>query len=199
LRVIEEGTFIPVGGTETRKVDVRIISATNKNLKELVNQGRFREDLYYRLNVIRITLPPLRERKEDIPLLIEHFLKTLPCATEKKIESIKPEAMKVIMDYHWPGNVRELQNVLERAIALTNSNYLAFDDLPEEIKQREKLPLSNRFDILKPFEEVKKEYIIRLLTETKGNITEAVRLSGLSSAGFYKLLKTYGISPHTFR
>ena len=202
LRVLQEGTFFPVGATEPRKVDVRIISATNKNLKELLAKGAFREDLYYRLNVIKITLPPLRERKEDIPLLIDHFIKTSRSAKKEEVIGVKENALKALMDYHWPGNIRELQNVIERAIALANSTYITPEDLPEEIVKKAK-ELSPPIDIHKPYEEMKKdilnsfqkEYLSKLMSETKGNISKASRLAGLSRISFYELLKKHHLMP----
>jgi transcriptional regulator with PAS, ATPase and Fis domain len=129
LRVLQEGAFLPVGATQPHKVNVKIFSATNKDLKELVSKGRFRQDLFYRLNVIKISVPPLRERKEDIPLLVEHFIRISRDSERKKIDGIKSDALKVLLEYHWPGNVRELQNIIERAISLTESNYITAEKL----------------------------------------------------------------------
>jgi DNA-binding NtrC family response regulator len=201
LRVLQEGIFLPVGATEPRKADCRIISATNKNLKELVNQGKIREDLYYRINVIKVTLPPLRDRKDDIPLLINHFLKTSPAATEKKIQGIRPEAMKILLNYPWPGNIRELQNVLGRAISLTSAKYITIDDLPEEvIKKMDQIP---QVSLTKSLEdgtkEFQKKYLSQLLSETQGDIDKAYRLVGTSRATFYNLLKKYHLKPGDFR
>jgi transcriptional regulator with PAS, ATPase and Fis domain len=206
LRVLQEGTFLPVGAVEPRKVDVRVISATNKNLKELVEKGAFREDLYYRLNVVRIFLPPLRERKEDIPLLVEHFLKIMVQKLNKQVKGISQDAMKILMDYHWPGNIRELQNVLERALLLSTSEYLQPSDLPVEILRvkRKDIPLT---DIRKPYYKARrdilsffqKEYIKRVLSETKGNVTVAARLAGLSRSGLEKLIKALKINPKDYK
>lgn len=135
LRVLQEHEFERLGGTKTIKVDVRLIAATNKNLEELVKQNAFREDLYYRLHVIEIYLPPLRERREDIPLLVEHFLQRYSRENGKRLKSVAPEAMDALMQYHWPGNVRELENAIERAVVLAESDteLLTSDLLPPAI------------------------------------------------------------------
>jgi transcriptional regulator with PAS, ATPase and Fis domain len=203
LRVLQEGTFIPVGGTEMRKVDVRIISATNKNLKELINQGKFREDLYYRINVIKTLLPPLRQRKEDIPLLINHFIKMNPDAAKKNITRVRNDAMKILMDYHWHGNIRELQNIVDRAIYLASSKYITPEDLPEEIIKRESLITLGTIGLKKPYEEAtkgfQKEYLSHLLTETNGKVTEAARLAGMNRSAFQKLIKRHHLKSSDFK
>jgi transcriptional regulator with PAS, ATPase and Fis domain len=202
LRVLQEGTFIPVGGTELRKVDVRIISATNKNLKDLVLQGKFREDIYYRLNVVRLLLPPLRERREDIPLLIEHFIRKSETASKKKITGIKPDALKVLLNYHWHGNIRELRNVLERAISLTGSKYITLADMPDDIiKRNRQITLSSEAiesyqDAQKSFQ---KEYLSHILTVTKGKVIEAAQIAGMNRSAFQKLLKRHSIKSSDFK
>src|SRR6266478_6110295 len=135
LRVIQEREFMRLGGTETIKVDVRILAATNADLRKLVQENRFREDLYYRLNVIALPLPPLRERKEDIPLLLDHFLKKFTHENGRKELRFAPEAMKMLMDYDWPGNVRELENAVERAVVLSTTDVLEAALLPEQLSQ----------------------------------------------------------------
>ena len=142
LRVIQEREFMPVGSTETVKVDVRIIAATNADLKKSVEEGKFREDLYYRLNVINLALPPLRERKEDVPLLVDHFLTKYSRENEKFLDSdgksllrLEPDAMQLLMDYNWPGNVRELENAIERAVVLASQTLVPADVLPDSILQ----------------------------------------------------------------
>jgi transcriptional regulator with PAS, ATPase and Fis domain len=222
LRVLQEGIFLPVGATEPRKADVRIISATNKNLKELVSQGKIREDLYYRINVIKVTLPPLRNRKDDIPLLIDHFLKTFPAAAEKNlpdpsergsvradgqagIQGIRTEAMKMLLNYSWPGNIRELQNVLQRAISLAGSRHITPEDLPEElIKKREILPsidIHRHYEVAKKniLDSFQKEYFSKILVETQGNIREAARQSGISRTALKSLLKKHHLRAGDFK
>ena len=144
LRVIQEREFMPVGSTETIKVDVRIVAATNADLKRLVEEGKFREDLYYRLNVINLTLPPLRDRKEDIPRLVEHFFTKYCRENEKFLESterddstlqVRADAMQFLMDHNWPGNVRELENAVERAVVLASTPSVPVDVLPDSILQ----------------------------------------------------------------
>ena len=140
LRVIQEREFMPLGSTETIKVDVRIVAATNADLKKLVEEGKFREDLYYRLNVINLALPPLRERKEDIPALVDHFFTKYCRENEKFLDehgrsrlSFEPDAMQILMDHAWPGNVRELENVVERAVVLASQPSVPVDVLPEHL------------------------------------------------------------------
>src|SRR5262249_51083831 len=146
LRVIQEREFMRLGGIETIKVDTRIITATNVDLRKLVEEGRFREDLFYRLNVINIQLPPLRERKEDIPSLVEFFTKKYCDENGKPTYRFSSEALKVLMDYHWPGNVRELENVVERAVVLAQDEIIGRDLLPEAITTP-----STRFSSLSSF------------------------------------------------
>src|SRR5246127_2625977 len=137
LRVIQEREFMRLGGTEQLKVDVRIVAASNEDLKKLVKEGRFREDLYHRLNVIHLTLPPLRERREDIPMLLAHFLERFCTENTKPLRSFTPSAMKLLMDYDWPGNVRELENVVERAVVLSTQERVDVDLLPDSIRSKE--------------------------------------------------------------
>jgi transcriptional regulator with PAS, ATPase and Fis domain len=136
LRVLQEKKFERVGGTKTIHVDVRIIAATNKNLTAAINKGKFREDLYYRLNVIPMKVPPLKQRKSDIPLLIDHFLKKFQKGAEKKITGFSPEVMDAMLKYDWPGNVRELENVIKRLTILCDDEVVTVDDLPEHIPHK---------------------------------------------------------------
>jgi len=129
LRVLQEREFERLGGTKTLKVDVRVIAATNQDLRAALEQGTFREDLYYRLNVVPISIPPLREHKEDIPYLVDHFLARLARESAKPITSITPAAMRLLMDFHWPGNIRELENIIERAVALSSGTMLDVGDI----------------------------------------------------------------------
>jgi two-component system response regulator PilR (NtrC family) len=133
LRVIQEREFMRLGATDTQKSDVRILAATNVDLKQLVGQGRFREDLYYRLCVIRIALPPLRDRKEDLPLLAEHFLRFYAAENAKGVRTIEPEALKALFQHQWPGNVRELENAIERSVVLSSADAITTDLLPESV------------------------------------------------------------------
>jgi two-component system response regulator PilR (NtrC family) len=191
LRVLENGTFRRIGGTTDIRVDVRIISATNKDLKDEIAGGRFREDLYYRLNVIPINLPPLRERKEDIPLLIDHFLRK----TSPDPKRISPEAMKLLIDYPWKGNVRELENIIERSALLTDKEEIAPDDLPAEISGYSSFELTAEgIDIDKIIGALEKKYLIKALEKTHGVKTDAAKLLKLSFRSFRHRLHKYEIS-----
>lgn len=198
LRVLENGTFRRVGGTNDIKVDVRIISATNKDLKEEIEAGRFREDLYYRLNVVPLKIPPLRERKEDIPLLVNHFLKKLSVSSKK----VTPEAMKIMIDYHWKGNVRELENVIERIILLSDKDEITPADLPSEIKTHpaekkdtKEIPelTEKGIDVEKVMEDIEKKYLLEALERAGGVKMEAAKLLNLSFRSFRHRLQKYGI------
>ncbi len=195
LRVLQEKEFKPVGGERTQKVDVRVIAATNKDLKKEVDEGRFREDLYYRIQVIPLDLPPLRERKEDIPLLVEHFLKKCCLKLGKEIAGISPEALQRMMLYDWPGNVRELENKIEYAVAMTRGSRIAVEDIlfPGMTPELE----------IKGFGEAKdafeKEYLRKLLNTTKGNFKKAAGLAKSQRSHLYYLMKKYGLKPSDFR
>lgn len=182
LRAIEEKEIQRVGGTGIIKVDVRIISATNIDLKKAVEEGKFREDLYYRLNVIPVFLPPLRERKEDIPVLIEHFLKTYNQQFRKKIKGFSPLAMEYLLSYHWPGNVRELRNIVERLVALEKDETIGQERLPLDIlleykKEKKLLPEEMSFKIAR--REFERQFILGILEKTNWNQSEAARLLGV--------------------
>jgi len=189
LRVLQEQEFERVGGTNTIKVDVRVIAATNKDLEKEVAEGRFREDLYYRLNVVSVFLPPLRERKEDIPLLVEHFLAKLNKTMNKEVKEIVPEAWSLLKKYHWPGNVRELENALERAVVLTNGSLLHCNVLPQAVCRQQSAKISES----KPtsLREAEKQLIIQTLEETEGNRTKTAKILGISLQTLQYKLKEY--------
>jgi two-component system response regulator PilR (NtrC family) len=195
LRVLENGSFRRVGGTADIKVDVRVISATNKDVKEEIASGRFREDLFYRLNVVPIHIPPLRERKEDIPLLVEHFLRKISNQSRK----ITPEAMKILMGYPWKGNVRELENVIERTALLTEKEEITPAELPNEIAgyadEAKEIPeLSEEgIDIDKIIGDIEKRYLLRALEKSGGVKKEAAKLLNLSFRSFRHRLSKYNI------
>jgi len=188
LRVLEEKEFTRVGGNELIKVDVRVVSATNRDLKEAVANGQFREDLYYRLNVVTIELPPLRERREDIPLLAEHFLKKLALENQKKVAGFSPEATEFLLRYDWPGNVRELENAIERAVILAKSSLIESADLPHQ-------SLSLAYSALpgKNLKEMEKNHIWGVLSETRGNYSEAARILGITRMTLYNKVRDYGL------
>ncbi|MCX7765351.1 MAG: sigma-54 dependent transcriptional regulator [Candidatus Sumerlaeia bacterium] len=196
LRVIELQEFDRVGGTRTIKVDVRIITATNKNLKDLVQQGKFREDLYYRLNVIQINVPPLRERREDIPLLVNAFIKEFAEQNKKPALAISPKAMAALQNYSWPGNVRQLRNVIEAAVIMCNADEIQPRHLPEEIRQAEESALEEdiiRLKIGTPLSETEKEVIKATLQKVNGNKAKAARLLGIGRKTLYRKMTEYGI------
>lgn len=194
LRVLENREIKPVGGVKTRSIDVRFITATNQDLEKLIREGRFREDLYYRLNVIPIYLPPLRERVEDIPLLAGHFLAIHSRRTRKKVEGIDADAMELLMRYDWPGNVRELENVIERAVALTESDRITRRDLVGPVLQTEPPPLdSDGIDLDKHLEEVERLYVLRALRTTGWNLTRAAELLKIPLRSMRYRIKKLGI------
>jgi transcriptional regulator with PAS, ATPase and Fis domain len=188
LRFLQEGSFEKVGGEKTSSVNVRIISATNKDLKKEVQRGNFREDLYYRLNVIPIAVPPLRERKNDIPLLVEHFLGQLPGKNENEKPGISDDAMAMMMDYRWPGNVRELQNAVQFSIVRCRGGVIQPDDLPIELKE---------FIVEKPrrgpSRKLDAAMVKAALAKTGGNKAKAAKHLGVGRATLYRFL---GSHPH---
>ncbi len=179
------------------KVDVRVIAATNKNLIQAIESGRFREDLYYRLNVVTLNVPLLRERNEDIPLLAQHFLATFAEKNRKQIKGFTPQAMDQLLKYDWPGNVRELMNAVERAVVLSRSEYLDEQDLPLVIKDalsvEEKSPSRDAVPADLPLEDVEKATILKTLESTDGNKSEAARRLGITRKTLHKKLKKYGM------
>ncbi len=188
LRVLQEGEYEPVGG-DTQKADVRIVAATNKDLKAEVSAGRFREDLYYRLNVIALTSPPLRTRREDIPLLVDHFLGVYGQKNKKPRLGVAPEAMRKMLDYTWPGNVRELENVVERAVVLSRSDKLMLDDLPDTVRDAEPSePSTITFSVGTPLDEVELRLIRETLRHARGDKSVAAQLLGISTRTIYRKL-----------
>jgi DNA-binding NtrC family response regulator len=188
LRVLEERRFCRVGGTEPVDVDVRIIAATNRDLEKAVAEGTFREDLYYRLNVIRVTLPPLRERPEDIPLLVEHLLERLGIETGKKAEGVSAQAMERLMTHSWPGNVRELRNVLERGLVVATGLVLQAADLG--LSRASGFPAEGRPPTL---DEVERRYVEEVLHRALGNVSLAARILDIDRVTLYNKIKKYGL------
>jgi DNA-binding NtrC family response regulator len=192
LRFLQESEFERVGGTKTLKVDVRIISATNKDLEKLVESETFREDLFYRLKVVSMEVPPLRERKEDIPLIVKYHLNKFEEIHNKKIEGISSEAMKVIKSYNWPGNIRELMNCIESSIVMTVNNEVNVDSLPPFLLNKSiKHTSGNEPDNLF---ELEKKAVIDALNKTGGNKTEAAKNLGIGLRTLYRKLELYGLS-----
>ena len=198
LRAIQEREVVPVGGTTPVNVDVRIIAATNRDLSQEVRAGRFREDLYYRLNVIHIKIPPLKERCEDIPLLVEHFLERLGERQGRTLSSIAPEVMKRLMAYDYPGNVRELENIVERAVALAEGDYFSVDLLPDNVLKAPAAriqvaeTLSKGQDLDSLLEDYERRLIESALDQTAGNRTRAAEILGVSFRSLRYRLKKYG-------
>jgi two-component system, NtrC family, response regulator AtoC len=192
LRVVQEHEVRRVGGTESGKVDVRIISATNKNLGTLVSQERFREDLFYRLSVVTIAVPPLRERREDIPRLANHFLRRFATANGRGVTHICPAALASLVSYDWPGNVRELEHVVERAVALTANDVLQSDDLPPKLG-RDDLPEGPTSDSSLSLRGVVTRHVRSVLKQARWNKKLAAQLLGIHRRTLYRLTKRYGI------
>ena len=190
LRVLEEKEFTRVGGNEPIRVDVRLITATNKDMKKAIAAGQFREDLYYRLNVVSIELPPLRERGEDVPLLAEYFLRKFARENQKKTAGFSPEANSFLLKYDWPGNVRELENAIERAVILTKNSYVEVEDLAQE----NLLTARRQVTSGKKLSELEKNHIVQVLIETGGNCSEAARILGISRMTLYNKIKAYGLN-----
>ncbi len=188
LRVLQEGEYEPVGG-DTVRADVRVVAATNKDLRAEVAAGRFREDLFYRLNVIAVTAPPLRTRREDIPLLVDHFLGVY-CAKNNRARLEAPrEVLAVLSDYSWPGNVRELENVIERAAVLCRNDKLTVDDLPEAVREGEASePSTITFSVGTPLDEVERRLIRETLRHARGDKSVAAQLLGISTRTIYRKL-----------
>jgi two-component system response regulator PilR (NtrC family) len=203
LRTLQDKTFMRVGGTEEIKVDIRLIAATNKDLGKAAEEGKFREDLYYRLNVIPIPMPPLRERKEDIPLLASHFLDKYSRQTGKKILGLSYGAQALLSSYHWPGNVRELENAMERAVALESGEHISVPSIAKELSMPEEAlvcpvgeaetPLTLPLDLENHLAEIEKKYLLEALEKTQGVQKEAAKLLNLSFRSFRHRLQKHKI------
>lgn len=192
LRVLQDGEIRAVGGSETKKVNVRIIAATHHSLIALVSKGLFREDLYYRLKVINIELPPLRERVEDIPELVVHFLAKYAKKNNKPIPSLSKSALSKLTSYHWPGNVRELENTIERTVALSNSNNIDVEDLPCELNQNFAVKVHSPITPTS-LEELEKNHILKVLEQVQYNKTRAAEILKIDRATLYRKAQKYGL------
>jgi two-component system response regulator HydG len=195
LRVLQERRVRPVGGEEEIPFDARLIAATNRDLETEVEDGRFRPDLYYRINVVHIEVPPLRSRQGDILLLAQHFLRRHADRSKKEVAGISRPAAQKLLDYDWPGNVRELENCLERAVALTRMSEIGVDDLPERIRehQSKKLEVSDDPQEMITLEEMERRYVRRVLAACRGNKTQAAKTLGLDRRTLYRRLESLGI------
>ncbi|HSB77150.1 MAG TPA: sigma-54 dependent transcriptional regulator [Candidatus Methylomirabilis sp.] len=192
LRVLELQEVRPIGANEPIRIDVRLIAATNKDLSVEVREGRFREDLFYRLNVVRIELPPLRERREDIPVLAHHFLRKYAARNGKAVDAIAPEAMALLEAHTWPGNVRELENAIERAIAVSGHSVLLPDDLPLHLASSHKQSAVVTGDLVS-LDELTRQHLVRVLVSTGGNKKRAAEILGVDRRTLYRMLARYAI------
>jgi two-component system, NtrC family, nitrogen regulation response regulator NtrX len=197
LRVIEDQRFEPVGSASSIQVDARVVASTNKNLEDEIERGNFREDLFYRLNVIPFYVPPLRERIEDVPLLADHFLKEFTTAYGRKPKELTPEAYRVLQEYSWPGNVRELRNLMERIVIMNPQVRVDARHIPLNPSRRAAADrTTDRSGSLQEVREAaEREYILRKLEETRGNVTRAAELLGLERSNLYRKMKALGIAP----
>ncbi|WP_242342027.1 sigma-54-dependent transcriptional regulator [Anaeromyxobacter terrae] len=206
-RALQEKEIRRVGESTPVKIDVRIIAATHRDLREEVRAGRFREDLFYRLNVIAVTLPPLRDRAEDVPLLAAHFLEKHARALRRRIEAIEPEALVRLAGHGWPGNVRELENTIERAVAVAGGDRITLADLPPEIASTPAVAtpagalaaLPYRDAVAGARDRVTREYLVALLTEFEGNVTRAAERAGLERESLHRLLRKHGLRSEDFK
>ncbi len=200
LRVMQDQEVRRVGSTTSTRVDVRIIAATNRDLEQLVKEGKFRDDLFYRLKVVPITLPSLVDRREDIPMLVHHFLQKCAAGMQHAVRGVLPETMALLTQYRWPGNVRELENAIERAVSLSHGPLLTPEDLPEVIRQHATNDADARLsqvdqldEVSLTLEEVEKRHLIRVLKETKGNKVKAAKILGIDRRTLYRMAERFGL------
>jgi two-component system, NtrC family, response regulator AtoC len=204
LRVLQEHEIRRVGGKDWLPVDVRVVAATNQNLAEAVAKGNFRQDLYYRLDVIAIHLPPLRERADDIPLLAQHFLRYYGQESGKPVTAFSDEAMELLCSYPWPGNIRELENAIEQAVALSYQPMLTPEDLPHDVREQREARIASLapentqfvFPDTPSLEEVKKRYVLHVLQLTGGNVSATARILNVDRRSLYRMLARYKIEPY---
>jgi transcriptional regulator with PAS, ATPase and Fis domain len=202
LRLLQERSFMRVGGTQKIEVDVRFVAATNRDIMQEVREGRFREDLYYRLNVVTITIPPLRERTEDIPLLAKYFLEKYCHRNEKIFVDFNPEVLACLMNYDWPGNVRELENVIERVVVLNNDTQVKVKHLPPHMQnirkraadfQKDGAALLGSGQAIIPLDLIEKYAIEAALQKCVGNVSEAAKKLKIGQATLYRKIRQYGL------
>lgn len=196
LRVLQEHKIRPVGASTDQSVDVRVIAATHKDLETMIQEQDFREDLFYRLNVVTLTLPPLRERKEDVPLLAEHFLERIANRSGSEKKQFSPEALQLLMAYEWPGNIRQLQNLIEKSVALSAGDMIPASLIEDSLCESKADELLSLSDAKKAFE---REYLLKALSLANGNAAEAAVMVKRNRSDFYKLLKKHHIDPLNFK
>jgi len=194
LRVLQEQQVRPVGGNQWRRIDVRVLAATNRDLQSAVAKGQFREDLYYRINVFTIPLPPLRERREDIPLLVEHLIRRAARESGKLVTGMSQEALELLSRYDWPGNVRELAHVIERSVVLAHRETIGLDELPHEVRYPATARPTDMLGDRPTLEELKRRYIHRVVEESGGNISRAAAILGVDRRSLYRMLQRYGMA-----
>jgi transcriptional regulator with PAS, ATPase and Fis domain len=192
LRVLQEKEVMKVGSTERTKIDVRMIAATNEDLEANVKNGKFREDLFYRLYVFPIFLPDLKDRRDDIPLLAHHFLDLYTKENQKQVKGISTEAMNLLLEYHWPGNVRELENAIERAVIMADRDYLTPNDFPQNIREGFSDLIKRGAKDRKSLDEIKAEYIAEILKEASGNKKTAAEILKVNPRTLYRFEKKIG-------
>jgi transcriptional regulator with PAS, ATPase and Fis domain len=193
LRVIQEREIIRVGGTDVIKVDVRLVAATNRNIQDAIRDGAFRQDLYFRLNVVSLRIPPLSERREDIPLLSYYFLKKFAVIMKKEVVEISADVMSLLMNYDFPGNVRELENIIERGVALATGKSIELAHLPEDLRELNIRTFRKKEGRIPSLEEQEIAYIKWVLNEVGGNRTTASQLLGIDRVSLWRKLKKYGL------
>lgn len=194
LRALQEKEIRPLGSTETQKIDVRIISATNQDLKDKIEKKTFREDLYYRLDTMQINLPPLRERREDIPLLVEHFIPKFSAVQNNKIKGISTTSMKLLMHYSMPGNIRELENMIERAVLLAKGDVILPEDLMFSKDEARSIPFAAWADNRRTLDDIEREYILEVLHSVSGNRSETAHVLGIGRKTLYNKLAKFGLA-----
>ncbi|HEX7232360.1 MAG TPA: sigma-54 dependent transcriptional regulator [Candidatus Binatia bacterium] len=193
LRVLEDKEVRPLGANQGEKVDARVLSASNRNLEELVRSDKFRRDLYYRLNVIRIELPPLRERGDDVPILLQHFVEKFAAGAKRQVDGIEPEALAALKNYDWPGNIRELEHAIERAVFLGTGSRIGLEDLPPNVvaNGQSSVVLAQAVRRQLTLRDLEREYVAKVLEATNGNKTEAAKILGVDRTTLYRKLEEY--------
>jgi transcriptional regulator with PAS, ATPase and Fis domain len=203
LRVLQAGEVKPVGDVVTRKVRVRVIAATNRDLEKALAASEFRDDLFYRFNAFTVTLPPLRERAEDIPVLAYHFLRKAEAKVNKKVDRFSQDALDVLRRYSWPGNLRELENMIERAVVLSSSQQIEVAHLPLYLQESDPIRVTTQEGFVRAKERVvsmfEKEAVNRFLSEARGNISVAAQKAGITRRNFHRLLSKYSINTKKFK
>ena len=192
--MLEKKQFERVGDSRTTQVDVRLICATNRNLKQMISDGTFREDLYYRINVVSLRLPPLRERDEDIPLLVRHFIEKYNRETGKQVGKVHPDTMDILIDYAWPGNVRELENAIGHAFVHCRGDIILPEHLPQDISEAGPAGTENALKMLESLEDVEKAAITEMLKRCKGNRSRAAKRLGIGRSSLWRKIKKYGLA-----